>query len=165
VTLAQDKGWTIKAPPLQGRGLGWGLSQQQIDWLHERAREMRRNPTEPEKRLWRNLSNSQLDGLKFRRQEVIGPFIADFMCPARALIVELDGDTHDEAKDRLRDDELARFGFLVVRVTNLEVMSNVDGVLEVIWLASVGRTSRHMPHPTPEGEGLLEAISIEGSVG
>jgi very-short-patch-repair endonuclease len=174
MTLAQDKGRRPEAPPLQGRGLGWGLSQQQIDWLHERAREMRRNPTEPEKRLWRNLSNSQLEGLKFRRQEVIGPFIADFMCPARALIVEVDGDTHDAGKDRLRDDELAQFGFLVVRVTNLEVMSNIDGVLEVIRLAAVGRSSRHMPHPnpSPEGEGLfaveaqkLLAISLEGSVG
>ena len=151
-----DKGWTKEAPPLQGRGLGWGLSQEQIDWLHARAREMRRNPTEPEKRLWRNLSNGQLEGLKFRRQEVIGRFIADFMCPARSLIVEIDGDTHDEAKDRLRDDLLGQFGFLVVRVSNFEVMSNSDGVLLAILAAALGRTSRHNPHPnpSPEGEGL-----------
>ena len=142
-----DKGWTRKAPPLQGRGLGWGLSQEQIDWLHERAREMRRNPTEPEKRLWRNLSNGQLDGLKFRRQEVIGRYIADFMCPERALIVEVDGDTHDEHKDRLRDNVLAQFGFIVLRVTNLEVMRNAEGVLTAISLAAAGRSSRHMPHP------------------
>jgi len=170
----QDKGWRKEAPPLQGRGLGWGLSQAQIEWLHQRAREMRRNPTEPEKRLWRNLSNGQLDGLKFRRQEVIGRFIADFMCPARALIVEVDGDTHDEAKDRLRDDLLAKFGFLVLRVTNFEVMSNAEGVLTAINLAAAGRTSRHNPHPnpSPEGEGLLAVeaqkllgISLEGSLG
>ena len=163
-----DKGWRREAPPLQGRGLGWGMSQQQIDWLHARAREMRRNPTEPEMRLWRNLSNGQLDGLKFRRQEVIGPFIADFMCPARALIVEVDGDTHDEAKDRLRDDELAQFGFVVLRVTNPEVMGNPDGVLTAIALAAQGRVSRHMPHPnpSPEGEGLrvapTESLSPSG---
>ncbi len=108
---------------------------------------MRRNPTEPEMRLWRNLSNRQLDGLKFRRQEVIGPFIADFMCPARVLIVEVDGDTHDDGKDR-SDDELAQFGFLVVRVTNFEVMSNAEGVLEVIRMAAAGRISRHSP-PQP----------------
>ena len=114
------------------------MSQAQIERLHARAREMRRNPTEPEKRLWRNLSNGQLDGLKFRRQEVIGRFIADFMCPARSLIVEVDGDTHDEAKDRLRDDVLARFGFVVVRVTNLEVMRNAEGVLTAISAAAVG---------------------------
>jgi very-short-patch-repair endonuclease len=153
---ADDKGWTVKAPPHQGRGLGWGFSQDQLDWLHERARDMRRNPTEPEKRLWRNLSNSQLGGLKFRRQEVIGPFIADFMCPARALIVEVDGDTHDEAKDRLRDDDLVDRGFLVLRVTNQDVMNNAEGVLIAISNAAAGRASRHSPHPnpSPEGEGL-----------
>jgi very-short-patch-repair endonuclease len=51
--------------------------------LHRRAAEMRRNPTEPERRLWRHLSASQLDGLKFRRQAVIGASIADFYCPRR----------------------------------------------------------------------------------
>ena len=169
-----DKGWQKEAPPLQGRGLGWGLSQEQIDWLHARAKEMRRNPTEPEKRLWRHLSNGQLGGLKFRRQEVIGRYIADFMCPARSLIVEVDGDTHAEAKDKLRDDVLAQFGFLVLRVTNHDVMSNPEGVLTAILLAAEGRASRHMPHPnpSPEGEGLEEGeaqkllgISLEGSVG
>jgi very-short-patch-repair endonuclease len=170
----QDRGWRKEAPPLQGRGLGWGLSNAQIEWLHAKAREMRRNPTEPEKRLWRNLSNGKLDGLKFRRQDVIGRYIADFMCPAHALIVEVDGDTHDEGKDRLRDDELAQFGFLVVRVTNYEVMSNAEGVLRAIGAAATGRASRHNPHPnpSPEGEGLLAVeaqkllgISLEGSVG
>ena len=129
--------------------MGRGFTQAQIEWPHARAREMRGNPTEPEKRLWRNLSNGQLDGLKFRRQEVIGRFIADFMCPARSLIVEVDGDTHDEAKDRLRDDVLAQFGFLVVRVTNFDVMSNAEGVLTAISAAAEGRTSRHSPHPNP----------------
>ena len=160
MTDFRDKGWQKEAPPLQGRGLGWGLSQAEIEWLQQRAREMRRNPTEPEKRLWRNLSNGQLDGLKFRRQEVIGRFIADFMCPARSLIVEVDGDTHDEAKDRLRDDVLAQFGFLVLRVSNHEVMSNPEGVLTAISLAANGRASRHSPHPnpSPEGEGLSENV-------
>jgi very-short-patch-repair endonuclease len=159
-----DKGWRPEAPPLQGRGLGWGLSVEHIRWLHERAREMRRNPTEPEKRLWRNLSNGQLDGLKFRRQEVIGPYIADFMCPARSLIVEVDGDTHDESKDKLRDDVLAQFGLLVLRVTNDDVMSNAEGVLTLISHAAIGRTSRHNPHPnpSPEGEGLIE-VALKAS--
>jgi very-short-patch-repair endonuclease len=161
-----DKGWRPETPPLQGRGLGWGLSVDQIRWLPDRAKEMRRNPTEPEKFLWRNLSNGQLDGLKFRRQEVIGPYIADFMCPARSLIVEVDGDTHDEAKDRLRDDVLEQFGFLVLRVTHADVMTNVEGVVEAIRVAAIGRSSRHNshPNPSPEGEGLKEAISFEGSV-
>ncbi len=151
-----DKGWRPEAPPLQGRGLGWGLSDTQIDWLHARAREMRRNPTEPEKRLWRHLSASQIDGMKFRRQEVVGPYIADFMCPMRALIVEVDGDTHVDGGDHERDDALAALGFRVLRVTNADVMHNVEGVIEAIRNAAHGRVSRHMPHPnpSPEGEGL-----------
>ena len=152
-----DKGWNAKAPPLQGRGKGWGMSVEQLAELHRRAAEMRRNPTEPEKRLWRQLSNGQLDGYKFRRQSVIGRFIADFLCPQKALIVEVDGDTHDEAKDRLRDDILARHGFHVVRATNDEVMTNVDGVLTQIALAlqaAADRWDKPHPNPSPEGEGL-----------
>ncbi len=154
-----DKGWRPEAPPLQGRGLGWGLSVAQIDWLQNRAAEMRRSPTEPEKRLWRYLSNSQLDGLKFRRQEVIGRYIADFMRPVRSLIVEVDGDTHGEARDRQRDDVLEQLGFLVLRVSNDKVMRNAEGVLTAINLAAAGRSSRHSPHPnpSPEGEWLIRA--------
>ena len=160
-----DKGWSPKAPPLQGRGKGWGLSVEQLAELHRRAAEMRRNPTEPEKRLWRHLSGEQLGGYKFRRQSVIGRFIADFVCPRKALIVEVDGDTHDEAKDRLRDDVLAGFGYRVIRVSNLEVMTNMDGVAHSILAALTDTPDRwDMPHPnpSPEGEGLR---NFEGSVG
>ena len=152
-----DKGWRPEAPPLQGRGLGWGMSAERIRWLHDRAAEMRRNPTEPEKRLWRALSGKQLDGFKFRRQSVIGPFIADFLCPQRALIVEVDGDTHDEAKDRLRDGELSAEGYRVLRVTNADVMANIGGVGEAIRLAlteAPARWDSPHPNPSPEGEGL-----------
>jgi very-short-patch-repair endonuclease len=152
-----DKGWRPKAPPLQGRGKGWGLSVEQLRRLHERAAEMRRNPTEPEKRLWRNLSNGQLEGHKFRRQSVIGWFIADFHCPQGALVVEVDGDTHDEGKDRFRDDLLAAQGFRVVRVTNDEVMSNMDGVLQHLLMTlndTPPRWNNPHPNPSPEGEGL-----------
>ncbi len=156
-TTRFDKGWSPKAPPLQGRGKGWGLSVEQLRRLHERAAEMRRNPTEPEKRLWRHLSNGRLAGAKFRRQSVIEWFIADFLCPRKALIVEVDGDTHDETKDRLRDDVLAHRGFRVVRVTNDDVMSNMDGVLQHILnaiSAAPPRWNSPHPNPSPEGEGL-----------
>jgi very-short-patch-repair endonuclease len=161
------------SPPLQGRGRGWGLSATMLSELHDRAAQMRRNPTEPEKRLWRILSRSQLDGFKFRRQDVIGWFIADFMCPARSLIVEVDGDTHDEAKDRLRDDILGERGFRVLRVTNHDVMSNIEGVADAISRAlslNVACAESPHPNPSPKGEGLVEAqkllgISLEGSVG
>ena len=150
-------------PPLQGRGKGWGLTVEQLAVLHERAAEMRRNPTEPEKRLCRHLSNSQLNGHKFRRQSVIGTYIADFLCPQRALIVEVDGDTHDEGKDRLRDDALAHLGYRVLRITNDDVMTNMDGVLTMITNALATtplRWSGPHPNPSPEGEGLREVEAI-----
>jgi len=141
-----DTAKRLNTPPLQGRGRGWGLSAEKLAELHRRAKEMRNNPTEPEKRLWRHLLRSQLNGHKFRRQSVIGYFIADFVCPQKALIVEVDGDTHDEVKDRLRDDILADHGFRVIRVTNQDVMTNIDGVLEFI---SETLRPADNPHPNP----------------
>jgi very-short-patch-repair endonuclease len=153
----QDKGRRPEAPPLQGRGLGWGLSVAQLAELHSRAAEMRRNPTEPEKRLWRALSSAQLGGHKFRRQSVIGRSIADFLCPNKALVVEVDGETHDARKDRRRDDVLTQRGFRVIRVTNDDVMTNMDGVLQHILAAlnaAPPRWNKPHPNPSPEGEGL-----------
>jgi very-short-patch-repair endonuclease len=93
---------------------------------------MRREPTEPEKWLWRHLSHSQLGGFKFRRQAAIPPFIADFFCPAKGLIVEVDGETHLAAADAKRDALLADRGFTTIRFTNDEVRDNMDGVLTVL---------------------------------
>src|SRR5690348_13578813 len=94
---ARDEAKRLNTPPLQGRGKGWGLTANSLAELQKRARSMRTDPTEPEKRLWRSLSNSQLGGYKFRRQAVIDRYIVDFLCPAQKLIVEVDGDTHDAA--------------------------------------------------------------------
>jgi very-short-patch-repair endonuclease len=123
--------------------------------LHKRAREMRNNPTDPEKRLWRHLSNAQLDGFKFRRQEVIGRAIADFFCASARLIVEVDGETHaDPTRDQRRDAYLKALGFGVLHVTNREIMTNIEGVLITIATALRVGDIPH-PHPSPEGEGLL----------
>lgn len=100
--------------------------------LLKRAREMRLNPTEPEKRIWRHLSASQLDGCKFRRQAVIDHYIADFFCPQKKLIVEIDGDTHDIKADYKRDNRLKQLGYRTIRYTNSEVMENMDGVLTAL---------------------------------
>jgi very-short-patch-repair endonuclease len=114
---------------------------------------MRSNPTEPEKRLWRHLSNGQLEGAKFRRQQVIGRFIADFVCASAKLIVEVDGDTHDAQADRARDEILAQQGYRTIRVTNRDAMANMDGVLQFIAEA-LRQAERPHPNPSPEGEGL-----------
>ena len=125
--------------------------------LYARAKEMRRNPTELEKRLWRHLSNTQLD-FKFRRQQLIFPYICDFFCPAKGLVIEVDGDTHDPARDERRDACLLSQGFFTLRFSNHDVLDNIDGVLAAIVEALKGRPDRWsvMPHPnpSPEGEGL-----------
>ena len=123
---SRDHAKRTDSPPLQGRGQGWGLSANRMAEIAGYAQEMRRNPTEPEIRLWRQLSRSQLGGFKFRRQAEIGPFIADFLCPQKALIVEVDGETHDVDQDRGRDMALERLGYSVFHVTNPDVMGNID---------------------------------------
>ncbi len=120
---------------------------------------MRCEPTEPEKRLWARLSRSQIGGHKFRRQSVIGPFIVDFLCPQKALIVEVDGDTHVAGSDASRDQALQQQGYQVIRIANHEVMQNIDGVCAAI-LGALGQAPHRWasphPNPSPEGEGLNE---------
>ncbi len=117
--------------------------------LRERAREMRRNPTEPEKRLWRYLSGAQLGGYKFRRQAVVGNYICDFLCATKALAIEVDGETHAMDSDLKRDQELLRLGIRVLHVTNSEVMNNMDGVLAAILAELDDVDDRWNAGPTP----------------
>lgn len=102
---------------------------------------MRRNPTELETRVWRHLSNSQL-GHKFRRQHVIRPYICDFFCPAKGLIVEIDGDTHDAVYDARRDARMSAHGFGTLRFTNHDVWDNLDGVILAIAAELAKRPDR-----------------------
>ena len=132
--------------------------------LTDRARTFRRNPTEPEIRLWRHPSNSQSSGHKFRRQAAIDPFIVDFLCPAKALVVEVDGDTHDPAADARRDALLLSKGYTTIRFTNPEVMTNMEGVLTVIAATLASQPDRWPqakphPDPSPEGEGPRSSAS------
>ena len=97
------------------------------------ARNQRKYPTEAEKMLWNHLRLKQLEGLKFRRQEPIGSYIADFVCHDKKLIIEVDGGQHaEDPKDIKRDDWLKGQGYRVLRFWNNEVLNNIDGVLEKI---------------------------------
>ena len=102
--------------------------------LHERARELRRDMTPAERILWEKLRHNRLNGLQFRRQQIIDGYIVDFYCHAKALVVEVDGDIHDEQKgyDMERDSHLIARGFSVLRFTNEEVKSNLATVLQKI---------------------------------
>ena len=97
-----------------------------------RRSELRKNPTEPEKRFWQAVRGKQL-GVKFRRQHGIGHYIVDFYCPEWALVIELDGDSHfnpdARASDAERDAYLQKLGLRVLRFTNLDIMQNLEGVL------------------------------------
>src|SRR6185369_3981748 len=102
--------------------------------LTEAAKELRQNSTDAERLLWQHLKAKQLDGLKFRRQEQIGRFIADFVCYEKGIIVEADGGQH--AVERIKDEErtlwLNSQGFRVVRFWNHEILTNTEGVIESI---------------------------------
>ena len=114
------------------------------DELLDRARGLRRLSTEAEKRLWSHLRGRRMDGVKFRRQVWLGPFIVDFVSIEARLIIEADGGQHAEAVDydMRRSAWLAKEGFRVLRFWNNDVLTNTDGVLRMI-LAEV----RALPHP------------------
>ena len=103
--------------------------------LKEYAKENRKNPTEAETILWECIKERQL-GRPFRRQHIIGMFIADFACIPSKLIIELDGGYHQmpeqQTSDEQRQEWLESKGFTVIRFTNEEVISDIDNVLETI---------------------------------
>lgn len=128
----------------------------------ERARTLRKNSTWPERVLWSWLRARRLADLKFRRQVPVGPFVVDFLCEAAALVVELDGESHvgqGEADGR-RTAFLQSFGLRVIRVTNDDVLSNIDAVLNLIVRVALNPVSGASqleqaltPRPSPEGRG------------
>ena len=102
--------------------------------MTERARVLRKNPTEAERALWRHLRLRQLAGHKFRRQQRLGSYIVDFVCLEKRLIVELDGGPHSGqvASDTKRTAWLEAQGFCVLRFWNHEVLKDIEAVIDVI---------------------------------
>lgn len=99
------------------------------------ARHLRREQTAPEELLWSHLRNRRLGGFKFRRQAPLDRYIADFLCVDAKLIVEIDGSTHERriTADAERTEALGAMGYLVLRFSNSDVLTNVDGVLDEIF--------------------------------
>jgi very-short-patch-repair endonuclease len=116
------------------------------------ARDLRQTSTDAEQRLWYHLRGGRLNGLKFRRQHPIPPYIVDFYCEAKQLVVELDGSQHDEAVDLARMRFLESCGLTVLRYWDNDVLQQTDAVLEAILGAAGNRTLT--PTPLPPGEGL-----------
>lgn len=102
----------------------------------ERFRNLRRNQTDAEKKLWTVLRNRKLAGTKFRRQFSISNYILDFYSPEHRLGIEADGGQHYEEKFRERDElrarELSMVGVQILRFSDREILTNIEGVFEVI---------------------------------
>ncbi len=115
----------------------------------QRAKALRQNRTDAEGLLWHFLRNRQLDGYKFRRQQPIGPYIADFACLSEKLLIELDGGHHAQrsSHDTKRDRYLQDRGYKVLRVWNNDVFGNCFGVLERIHAALTVVPPPHQPSP------------------
>jgi very-short-patch-repair endonuclease len=146
--------------PLAGEGWGGGVSASEVavadektpTWkvsskLRSNARALRKNSTDAERLLWAALRDHRLNDASFRRQVPIKNFIADFVCHAAKLVIELDGgqDFSDQAEheDAARSAVIEAQGFQVLRFSNHDVMTNRAGVLEVIASAIAERA------PTP----------------
>jgi very-short-patch-repair endonuclease len=102
--------------------------------LIEFAKELRKNSTDAERKLWYFLRGKNFIDLKFRRQEVIGNYIVDFVCFKKKLIIELDGGQHNEfrEKDIPREEWLKKQGYKILRFWNSEVLNNTNGALTLI---------------------------------
>ncbi len=111
------------------------------------ARQLRRNSTAAERKLWRYLRSRSLAGFKFVRQEPIGPYIVDFVCRERRLVIDVDGGQHaDNRRDVACDQWLVAHRYGVVRFWNNEVLKNIEGVWDTIFAAA---SAAAPPHPDP----------------
>ena len=116
--------------------------------LKSRARELRRNMTPAEEKLWQQLRAGRLEGFHFRRQQIIDRFIADFYCHAADLVVEVDGGVHldQQEYDQERDNYLTALGLTVLRFTNSDINQDLETVLATILEAC------QQPAPPPADE-------------
>ena len=132
--------------PVKNTVIGQSISTE----MRQRAKELRRDMTPAEKILWKALKANRLNGLHFRRQQIISGYIADFYCHQHALIIELDGNVHELQKDYDADREvkLIAQGFKVIRFTNEEILHDLTETLKKI-LNSIQPSDS--PFPIREG--------------
>lgn len=108
-----------------------------------RARHLRRSATDAERHFWGWVRGRRFMGLKFRRQEPVDRYIADFICPELNLIVEIDGSQHGPTTDATRTSVLERAGFTVIRFDNHYILTNREGVLREL-AQRIGRYAEYM---------------------
>lgn len=111
--------------------------------INRNAGPLRRNMTDAELRMWHHLRGRRLGGFKFKRQWSLGPYVVDFCCIERMIVVEIDGGQHSAERDSRRTGQLDAMGYRVVRFWNNDVLSNTDGVLASLL-------TELDPHPRPD---------------
>jgi very-short-patch-repair endonuclease len=138
------------------------VKRQISDFKRATANKLRANSTAAEDILWRRLRRMNVEGSHFRRQVVIGPYIADFACLAKRLIIEVDGSQHGDEdglkRDEVRTQWLQSEGYRVIRFWNNDVMSKTDAVMDAIYNATAVTPPRLPsagdPPPPEEGEAV-----------
>ena len=116
------------APELKKRGRGWEISEKRLDTLHDRARDLRRHPTEAHKVLAERFAKANLGRYTFKRQAVIGSAIVDFGCHNLGMAIMID-EGEPTAIDTRRDKSLEAVGVRVMRLRAADVLENIDDVL------------------------------------
>jgi len=119
----------------------------------ERCKNLRKNQTDAERKLWRMLRNRQLDGLKFRRQYSVDKYILDFYCPAYKLGIEADGGQHYEPEGQMQDNqrriELSHLEVKILRFSDTDILKSIDGVWETIHQELRKRKNPPSPQSSP----------------
>jgi very-short-patch-repair endonuclease len=117
------------------------------------ARRLRREVTEPERKLWRNLKQLPIGTSHFRRQAPIGPYFADFACHQIRLVIEIDGESHTAIGAAGRDESRSVYfqskGYRVLRFWNYDVMQNIEGVMTIIHETVAANAVQEPPPLTP----------------
>ncbi len=146
-------------PPSPARGEGNEPAASKVSSSVKRARALRSNLTDAERKFWYALRDRRFVNFKFRRQVPVGPFFADFVCYDSRVVIEVDGGQHAESSsDARRDRRFAANDFLVLRFWNNDVLSNLEGVLMVLLESLQERT----PHPARAERGRPSPARGEG---
>jgi very-short-patch-repair endonuclease len=121
---------------------------------------LRRSSSKAERKLWNVLRRHQMEGVSFRRQQPIGPYVVDFFCPHAKLVIEVDGGQHADDRAVIRDDKRTHWlesrGYRVLRFWNNDVLQNLEGVWQLISIAIAKADPPPQPSPS-RGEGVKDA--------
>ncbi|HEX2795023.1 MAG TPA: DUF559 domain-containing protein [Croceicoccus sp.] len=125
----REAGDADAAPAIKKKGRGWEISESRLDALHDRAREMKRHPTEAHKALADRFASANLGRYTFKRHAVVGSAIVDFNCHALGMAIDIDEEGEDPALATRRDKSLEAVGIRVMRIKAEDILANMDEVL------------------------------------